>query len=119
MPRRSSRHPYTGVVISEPLALLVAFTVVGVLGLVLRWVFKPSHPRVAGTGLIDATEAARAGTLGMLTVAVAAQPRARGLQLRNTLANAGVRSSLSRRQDGRVDLLVFRDDADRARQLLQ
>lgn len=103
---------------NDPSALLVALIIVVVLGFVLRWVFKPSHPRVGARGLIDASEASAAGDLGMLDVVAPAVPRAQALVLRNTLTEAGIRSSLSRRHDGQVDVLVFRDDADRARALL-
>lgn len=103
---------------NDPSAIFVALLVVGFLGVALRWIFKPSQPRVGSRGLIDATESAHAGNLGMLDVVAPAQSRSHALQLRNTLTDAGIRSSISRRQDGHVDVLVFHDDADRARELL-
>ncbi len=104
---------------NDPSAIFVALAVVLLLGLALRWIFKPSHPRVGARGLIDASESSAAGNLGMLDVVVPGIPRARALTVRNTLTEAGIRSSISRRNDGAVDVLVFRDDADRARDLLR
>ena len=78
-----------------------------------------TQPRVGSRGLVDATESSALGNLGMLDVVVPGIPRARALTVRNTLTAAGIRSSISRRQDGAVDVLVFRDDAERARELLR
>lgn len=103
---------------NDPSSVFVALGVVLLLGLALRWIFKPSKPRVGSRGLVDATESSAMGNLGMLDVVVPAVPRARALTVRNTLTEAGIRSSISRRADGAVDVLVFRDDADRARELL-
>lgn len=103
---------------NDPSALIVALVVVVMLGLAVRWIFKPSHPRVGAKGLIDATESAAGGNLGMLDVLVTGIPRARALSVRNVLTEAGIRSSISRRSDGNVDVLVFRDDAVRARDLV-
>ena len=40
------------------------------------------------------------------------------MEIRATLGDAGIRSSMSRRRDGELDVLVFRADLDRARALL-
>lgn len=90
-----------------------ALIVLAGLVLVLRWAFRPSRPRT--TRLLDAAQSAE---LGLLTVVVAGISRRDALQDRALLADAGIRSSLSRRHDGALDLLVFRDDLDRARALL-
>lgn len=103
---------------NDPSQIFVALGVVVALGLMVRWIFKPTQPRVGSRGLVDATESATLGNLGMLAVIVPGVPRARGLTVRNTLTEAGIRSSMSRRSDGAVDILVFRDDVDRARDLL-
>lgn len=103
---------------NDPSAIFFAVLVVLVLGLVLRWVFKPSRPRTGTRALRNASESLADGSLGMLDVVLPDVPRSRGLQLRNTLAQAGIRSSVSSRRDGHVDLLVFRDDAARARAVL-
>ena len=98
---------------NDPAALAVALLVVALLGFVVRWIFKPSRPR---TGLIP--DAADSSELGLLDVVAVGVPRLAALQLRNRLTDAGIRSSLSRQRNGSVDVLVFRDDAARARGLL-
>jgi ABC-type tungstate transport system permease subunit len=94
-------------------ALVVVVVVVCLLGLVMRWVFKPSRPRIGRS--VDAAESA---DLGMLDVVAADLPRDRAMLLRATLGDAGIRSSMSRRRNGDVDVLVFHDDLNRARELL-
>jgi len=94
-------------------ALVVALVVVCLLGLVLRWTFKPSRPRIGRT--IDAAEST---DLGMLDVVAAGRSRADALTVRAALDEAGIRSSLSHRHDGRLDVLVFHADAERARMVL-
>jgi hypothetical protein len=102
-----------GTVTTDVSALVVAILVVGVLGLITRWVFKPSRPR---TGLaVDATEST---DLGMLDVLAADLSRSDAMTLRAVLGDAGIRSSVSRRRNGDVDVLVFHDDLPRARELL-
>jgi hypothetical protein len=93
---------------------LAALIVIAVLAFVLRWAFRPSRRRRAR--LLDA---AQSSELGLLAVVVAGISRHDALQDRARLADAGIRASLSRRSDGAMDLLVFRDDAERARTLLQ
>jgi hypothetical protein len=92
-------------------ALLVAMVVVLILSLVLRWVFRPSRPR-RGVRPPDAAESA---DLGLLTVVAAALDRQEALRQRSRLQDARIRSSMSRRRDGRFDVLVFHADADAAR----
>lgn len=55
----------------------------------------------------------------MLEVIAADLTRAEALPLRAKLGEAGIRTSLSRRRNGDVDVLVFHDDAARARALLE
>ena len=95
-------------------ALVVVILVVCVLGLITRWVFKPSRPRTGP--VVDATEST---DLGMLDVLAADLSRADAMSLRAVLGDAGIRSSISRRRNGDVDVLVFRDDLPRARELLR
>jgi hypothetical protein len=95
-------------------ALVLALVVVGGLGLVMRWIFKPSRPR--GTGpLVDAGDSHE---LGLLDVVAVGLPRSAALSARATLGDAGIRSSMSRRRNGSLDVLVFHVDAQRARDLL-
>jgi hypothetical protein len=95
-------------------ALVVVIVVVGLLGLIMRWVFKPSRPRVGRS--VDASDSA---DLGMLDVLARDLSRADAMALRATLGDAGIRSSMSRRRNGDLDVLVFHDDLPRARELLR
>ncbi|MBV9594401.1 MAG: hypothetical protein JO147_11490 [Actinobacteria bacterium] len=95
-------------------AMVTALIVVAALGLLVRWVFKPSH-RTELSSLVDASDSAE---LGLLDVVASRLPRAAALRVRATLGEAGIRSSLSRRRDGELDVLVFRVDAERARNVL-
>jgi hypothetical protein len=93
-------------------AELIALAVVVLLGLAMRWVFRPSRGR---TGVrTRPVDAAVSPSLGLLTV-IATLPRQQAVSVRTRLQGAGIRSSISRRHDGRYDLLVFEGDADRAR----
>jgi enoyl-CoA hydratase/carnithine racemase len=94
-------------------ATLTVLVVAGALGLTTRWVFRPSRPRTGAP--VDASDAAE---LGLLTVIVTAIPRQEAMTRRVRLGDAGIRSSMSRRHDGRMDVLVFRADLDRARAVL-
>lgn len=100
---------------SDPYALLTALGVVLLLALVMRWVFRPSRRHPITTRPVDAAASA---DLGLLTVIVAGVDRHGALRRRALLGDAGIRSSMSRRRDGLLDVLVFRTDADAARLLL-
>ena len=50
---------------------------------------------------------------------IATVDRAGAAAQRSRLADAGIRASASLRRDGRFDVLVFAQDADRARELLR
>lgn len=99
---------------NDPGAALTAIVVVLLLGLVLRWVFKPSRPR-QGTRSVDASDSPN---LGLLSVIVTGLTRQEALGQRARLQDAGIRSSMSARSDGRLDVLVFHGDVDAARLLL-
>ena len=99
---------------NDPRAAVVAIVVILLLGLVLRWVFRPSRPRQATVPV----DAASSPNLGLLTVISADLPRQEAMQRRAVLGDAGIRSSMSRRKDGGYDVLVFHADADTARMLL-
>jgi hypothetical protein len=95
--------------------LIIALLAVGVLALIMRWIFTPSH-RSGPSARVDASEST---DLGMLTVVATNLSRTAALQARALLGDAGLRSSMSRRRDGNLDVLVFRDDVERARALLR
>lgn len=99
---------------NDPRAGIVAILVVLLLGLILRWVFKPSRPQRA-TRPVDAAESP---DLGLLSVIVSGLTRQEALQHRAALQEAGIRSSMSKRRDGRLDVLVFHGDVDAARAVL-
>lgn len=99
---------------NDPRAAIAALVVVLMLGLVLRWVFRPARPRPA-TRPVDAAESP---DLGLLTVVESGLNRQVALERRAVLGQAGIRSSMSKRRDGKLDVLVFHGDADQARLLL-
>ncbi|RBY96594.1 hypothetical protein DQ237_08175 [Blastococcus sp. TF02-8] len=85
---------------------LVAVVVLGLLVLFTRWAFStraPSAPDPADDGLLT-----RVATLGR---------RESALQLRALLSDAGIRSTVRFPAADRADVLVFAEDADRARAL--
>jgi hypothetical protein len=97
--------------ISAEITVLIA---VALLALITRWVFGSSRRRV-----VRPMDASDSPALGLLTVVVSAVPRAEALQRRATLGEFGIRSSMSRRRDGNMDVLVFHSDAERARAVLE
>lgn len=99
---------------NDPRAVITAILVVLLLALVLRWVFTPSRPRRA-TRPVDAVDSPN---LGLLSVLISGLTRQEALQRRAVLQEAGIRSSMSKRRDGRLDVLVFHADVDAARLVL-
>ena len=79
----------------------------------MRWTFKPSRPRYGRP-----VDAADSTDLGMLDVVASDLSRPDAMLVRARLGEAGIRTSLSRRRNGDVDVLVFHDDTARARALL-
>ncbi|MEU2351232.1 hypothetical protein [Modestobacter sp. NPDC049651] len=84
----------------------IALLVLGVLSLFLRWAFSgPAHTR-------------RRGDRGELLTRVATVSRPETAQaLRAVLSDAGIRSTVRTPAPYRTDVLVFPEDADRARAL--
>lgn len=99
---------------NNPSSAIVAILVILLLGLICRWVFRPSRPRTA-TRPVDAADSP---DLGLLTVIVTGLTKQQSLERRAALGEAGIRSSMSKRRDGALDVLVFHADADAARALL-
>jgi len=93
--------------------LLTVLVVLCVLVLLMRWIFTPSRRRYGRP--VDAAEST---DLGMLDVIASNLPRAEAMLMRAKLGEAGIRTSISRRRNGGVDVLVFHDDAARARTVL-
>jgi hypothetical protein len=96
--------------VSIELTVLVAL---GVLALIMRWVFR--RPRIVTGRPVDAAQSTE---LGLLQVIATALPREEAMRRRAALGEAGIRSSMSRRRDGAMDVLVFHGDVDRARTVL-
>jgi hypothetical protein len=96
-------------------AIIIVFVAVLILVVLMRWIFTPSHPRGRGP-LVDASDSVE---LGLLYVVASGLPRAAALQARAALGDAGIRSSMSMRHNGDLDVLVFHADVDRARALLE
>jgi hypothetical protein len=94
--------------------LVVALVVVGLLILTTRWVFRPSRPNVEPRRPPDASD----GAIGLLTVVLSGVPKPDVDARRAVLTDAGIRSSISNRRDGTVDVLVFAADAESARIVL-
>ena len=90
---------------------IVAVVVVCVLAGLSKWIFGSGRNRTA---------AARAGGAdhGLLRPVAELPDRAAGAELRAVLSDAGIRSTLGVRRDGRVQVLVFPSDEDRARRLV-
>ena len=84
------------------------------LGLVTRWVFKPSRKHRA-LPPVNATDARELGLLAVIATVARSDAQAQ----RARLGAAGIRSSASKRDDGRMDILVFHGDVNRARKVLQ
>lgn len=89
---------------------LIAFAVVGVMAAVLRRALgrdqlRPAPPLADDFGLLRV-----AALVDRLEVAQA---------VRGTLRRAGIRSTLSTGLDGLIKILVFPDDAGRARRVLE
>jgi hypothetical protein len=109
-PRREDN----GTVGNDPWTALFAIVVILILALVMRWVFKPSRPHRAKLPV----DASASTDLGLLTVVATGMNRQDAMLRRAKLGDAGIRSSMSKRRDGRLDILVFDADADTARDLL-
>jgi len=92
--------------------LFTALLAVGVLLATMRWVFGTSRP---GAGLSNRGPNA---DLGLLRPVLSSVPRREAQQAKNLLSSKGIRCSLSWVDRDRYDLLVFAEDLESARQLL-
>lgn len=89
---------------------VIAFAVIGVLAVVLhRALSRDAAPREASPILDD---------FGLLRIAALADCLDSASGVRTALSQAGIRSTVAVGMDGLVKVLVFPDDADRARQVL-
>src|SRR4051812_22354628 len=93
----------------DPVAILIALVVVLLLGLFMRWAFGTGYgrERPRPTPVDD----------GLLTKIATLSKRESALALRAVLSDAGIRSTLRYPAADRTVLLVFPEDAPRAREL--
>jgi hypothetical protein len=90
---------------------VIATIMVGLIALFLRWAFSSSSSTgPPGRGGAGAGE-------GLLTPVASLTRRESALALRAVLSDAGIRSTLREPAPHRTDVLVFPEDADRARAL--
>jgi hypothetical protein len=98
-------------------APLMSLVGLGVILLLCRWTFSTS-PRTTRTVAREATAvASRGGDYGLLVPVATVRTRDDAEMLRTVLAGAGIRCTLAADADG-VDVLVFRQDALQARDLV-
>jgi hypothetical protein len=94
---------------------VVAIVVVAVLAGLSKWVFGSGRRRTAARSLVPPGVQVDTGLLR--SVAELPDRDAAG-PVRATLSGAGIRSTVGVRGDGRIQVLVFPDDEDRARRLV-
>ncbi len=85
----------------------IAAVMVGLIAVFLRWAFSSGDRGPRGGGAGD----------GLLTPVASLTSRASALALRAVLSDAGIRSTLREPAPHRTDVLVFPQDAERARAL--
>jgi hypothetical protein len=91
---------------------VIAIVMVCLLAVLSKWIFSSGRRRAA---------VARTGAApdhGLLRPVAELPDRPAALAMRAVLSDAGIRSTFGVRRDGRVQLLVFPDDEDRARSLV-
>jgi hypothetical protein len=87
---------------------LIAVVVLVLLGVFMRWAFGTGYGR--GRPAADADD-------GLLTKIATLSRREPALALRAVLSDAGIRSTIRYPDSERAVILVFPEDADRAREL--
>lgn len=96
---------------------LVAFGALVVLILICRWVFSTKTRDERTARRLAALSAPRGGDYGLLVPIATVRTRADAEMLRSVLLAGGVRCTVSVDDEG-ADVLVFRADALRARDLV-
>jgi hypothetical protein len=91
-----------------PVGPVVAVVVMVLLVLFMRWAFGTGYGR--GKNRVPADD-------GLLVRVATLSRRESALALRAVLSDAGIRSTIRTPLPGRADVLVFPEDADRARTL--
>lgn len=90
---------------------LLAFLVIGVLAVVMRALFSPPKPA-------PYLMARRVEDYGLLCAAAIVADAATAAVIRGRLNQAGIRATLATGTDGRVRVLVFEKELDRARRVV-
>jgi hypothetical protein len=88
--------------------------IIGVLVLLMRWVFAPSKRPHTGR-----PQSGPGADLGLLVPALASTDRSNALRVKNLLSARGVRCSVSRLDRDRYDVLVFGSDLARVSEILR
>ena len=91
--------------------LVVPLLALIVLSVLMRWIFRTDRSRRRRVLAADAVP-------GLVEPIRTGMGRGDALALRAVLGDAGIRSSMSQRRDGLLDVSVFTADASRARALL-
>ena len=86
----------------------IAFVVLALLALFMRWAFGPGYGRARPAGRPED---------GLLVQVATLTGRESALALRAVLSDAGIRSTVRCPAPHRADVLVFPEDAERARAL--
>ena len=94
---------------------LVAVAALGVIILICRWVFSTDHRDERTARRLE--KARSRGDYGLLVPITRVRTADDGQMLRSVLRDAGIRCTLAEQDDG-LDVLVFRADAGRARELV-
>ena len=87
---------------------VIAFLVLGLLALFMRWAFGTGYGRKPAPPPVED---------GLLTLVATLSRRESALALRAVLSDAGIRSTVRFPATHRADVLVFPEDAERARAL--
>lgn len=96
----------------HPAGPVVVFAVLALLALFMRWAFG-----TGGTGGARTRRRPAPADDGLLTRVATASSRESALALRAILSDAGIRSTVRFPAPHRAEVLVFPEDADRARAL--
>jgi len=94
---------------------VVAIVVVAALAMLSKWVFGTGRHRTASRSVVP--PGVQVDT-GLLRPVADLPDRPAAAALRAVLSDAGIRSTIGVRRDGRVQVLVFPDDEERARKLV-
>jgi hypothetical protein len=94
---------------------VIAIVVVALLAMVSKWVFGTGRRRTAARNL---TQPGVQLDSGLLRSVAELPDRPAAAELRAVLSDAGIRSTVGVRRDGRVQVLVFPADEERARRLV-